>query len=401
MKLLKRRWESTNGGYLAACVICSVISVAALVSLGMFQLGGWALSEEGAILGPGGYNKAITQAVAACSGLCFALILGRVNYRHLLRHWKIHTALLWGLVAPTLFLHNVRVGPLTIGYDVGGTGNFSWYRLGSLSIQPSELAKISFILTYSKHLDAVKERLNRPFTLLLLLIHMALPVAAIHIQGDDGSALIFALMGCAMLFCAGLSWKYIAAVTAAGAAAVSAVVGLYGPRILKSYQLGRIMALLDPENPEFAAFTYQQNKGVMSIGSGQLSGNGLFAQNHNYIPYAWNDFIFDYMGEAFGFVGMVAVLSLLFYLMLRTLRTARRSEDMAGSLICMGMFGALFFQTLLNVGMNLQVLPVIGVTLPFFSAGGTSVWMMYLGAGLVVSVHRFNRDTVFEKSDVR
>lgn len=397
MEQLKRHWEKSNGGYLLICVLCSAISVAALVSLGRFQLGGWALDEQGTIVGAGGYTKAVTQAVAAVSGLCFALILGRLNYRHLLKHWKLHTALLWGLVLPTLFLHNVRVGALTIGYDVGGTGNFSWYRLGTLSIQPSELAKISFILTFAKHLDYVKDRLNRPVTLLLLLGHMTLPVAAIHVQGDDGSALIFALMGCAMLFCAGLSWKYITAAVAAGVGGIAAVVGLYGSRLLKGYQFGRIMALLDPENPDYAAFTYQQNKGIISIGSGQLTGNGLFASGHTYIPYAWNDFIFDYMGEAFGFLGMVAVLGLLFCLMLRTLRTARHSEDMAGSLICMGFFGALFFQTLLNVGMNLQVLPVIGVTLPFFSAGGTSVWMMYLGAGLVLSVHRFNRDTVFER----
>lgn len=397
MERLKKIWERSNGGFLLLCCLCSAVSVAALISLGRFQLGGWAVSDEGIALGFGGYTKAVTQTVAAVSGVLFAVLLGRLNYRHLYRHWKLHTALLWGLVLPTLFLHNVSIGALVIGYDVGGTGNFSWYRLGGLSIQPSELAKISFILTFSKHLDTVKQKLNRPGTLLLLLAHMALPVAAIHVQGDDGSALIFALMGCTMLFSAGLSWKYITAAVAAVVGGVAAVVGLYGSRFLKSYQLGRIMALLDPENPEYAAFTYQQNKGIISIGSGQLTGKGLFVSGHTYIPYAWNDFIFDYMGEAFGFLGMVAVLALLLCLMLRTLRTARHSEDMAGSLICMGVFGALFFQTLLNVGMNLQLLPVIGVTLPFFSAGGTSVWMMYLGAGLVLSVHRFNRDTVFEK----
>src|SRR5699024_3635510 len=123
-----------------------------------------------------------------------------------------------------------------------------------------------------------------------------------------------------------------------------------------------------------------------AIGTGGLTGQGLFSGDHIFVPNAWNDFIFAYLANVMGFVGAALALLLLFWLCLRTLRTAMQSTDALGRLICVGIFAALFVQCVINLGMNLQVLPVIGVTLPFFSAGGSSVVMMYLCVGLVLSV---------------
>ena len=170
------------------------------------------------------------------------------------------------------------------------------------------------------------------------------------------------------------------------AAAGGAAVLLTHPGLLKGYQFRRILAVLTPEDPDLADIAYQQNKAAMAIGTGGLTGQGLFQQESIFIPNAWNDFIFSYLANALGFVGALAVLGLLGALLLRTLRTAAASVDLLGRLIATGVFGALFLQCVINIGMNLQVLPVIGVTLPFFSAGGSSVLMVYLSVGLVLSI---------------
>ena len=121
------------------------------------------------------------------------------------------------------------------------------------------------------------------------------------------------------------------------------------------------------------------------------SGQGLFDGEPIFVPNAWNDFVFAYTANVLGFLGAAAVLVLLAALCLRTLNTARSAPDALGSHICVGVFAALFLQTVINLGMNLQVLPVIGVTLPFFSAGGSSALMMYLCVGIVLSVRAHSR----------
>ena len=148
--------------------------------------------------------------------------------------------------------------------------------------------------------------------------------------------------------------------------------------------------MLDPENPALADIAYQQNKGAMAIGTGGLTGTGLWGE-HVLVPNSWNDFIFSYLANAMGFVGAVTVLLLLLGISVRILLAALQSTDVLGRYLCVGIFAALFWQCIINLGMNLQVLPVIGVTLPFFSAGGSSVVMVYLCVGLVLAVSRKNR----------
>lgn len=165
---------------------------------------------------------------------------------------------------------------------------------------------------------------------------------------------------------------------------------------MKGYQFKRILAVLTPDDPALADITYQQNKGAMAIGTGGLTGQGLLSGEHIFVPNAWNDFIFAYLANVLGFLGAAAVLLLLFALCLRTLRTGLQCPDALGCNICVGIFAALFLQCVINIGMNLQVLPVIGVTLPFFSAGGSSVVMMYLCVGIVLSVGMNTRRSKLE-----
>ncbi len=156
------------------------------------------------------------------------------------------------------------------------------------------------------------------------------------------------------------------------------------PGILKGYQFKRILAVLTPDDPALADITYQQNKGAMAIATGGLTGQAVFGE-HIFVPNAWNDFIFAYLANVLGFIGAAVVLLLLLALCLRTLQTGLRCPDALGCNICVGILPRCFCRVI-NLGMNLQVLPVIGVTLPFFSAGGSSVVMMYLCVGIVLSV---------------
>ncbi len=372
LTLARRYLRRADALYLAMCMVCSALSVLVLMSVERSQLGG-------------AYSKASVQVIASLLGVMLAVIGSTVDYRALAHAWPLHAVVTWGMVLPTLFLRNVRAGFVVIGYDAGGTSNYSWYKIGGMTFQPAELAKISFILTLAWHLDRVRGKVNRPLNLLLLLLHVALPVAAIHIQGDDGTALVFAGIGVVVLFAGGLSIPLALGGLAAAIAGGTALL-ITNPGILKGYQFQRILAVLTPEDPALSDIAYQQNKAAMAIGTGGLTGQGLFRDESIFIPNAWNDFIYSYLANAAGFLGAILVLVLLFGIMARTLRTAYRSVDLLGRLICTGVFAALFWQCVINIGMNLQVMPVIGVTLPFFSAGGSSVVMVYLSVGLVMSV---------------
>ena len=358
--------------YLLLCGACSLLSVVVLVSIGQSQL-------------DGSNDKASVQLIASLLGIMLALIFSTIDYRALARAWPLHAVVAWGLVLPTLLLHNFQAGFMVVGYDAGGTSNYSWYRIGGMTFQPSELAKISFVLTLAYHLAHVRGRVNKPLNLLALLAHVLLPALIIHVQGDDGTALVFLGIGLVMLFAGGLSRWLVAGGLSAVVLGGTALL-ILRPGILKGYQFRRILAVLRPDDPTLSDFAYQQNKGAMAIGTGGLTGQGLFDGEHIFVPNAWNDFIFSYLANALGFLGAAAVLLLLLGITVRTLNTALKSTDALGRYLCVGIFAALFLQCVINLGMNLQVLPVIGVTLPFFSAGGSSVVMMYLCVGLVLSV---------------
>ena len=294
--LLRRYLRRVDALYLALCAACSAVSVVVLVSIGQTQLGS--------------NNKASVQLIASFLGIMLAVIFSTVDYRALARAWPLHATVAWGLVLPTLFLHNFRAGVVTIGYDAGGTSNYSWYRVGGMTFQPAELAKISFILTLALHLSRVRGRVNQPKNLLLLLLHIGVPTALIHIQGDDGTALVFLGIGVFMLYAGGLSNWVAGGALAAGVVGGGMLLKLR-PGILKGYQFKRILAVITPDDPNLADITYQQNKGAMAIGTGGLTGTGLFTPEHIFVPNAWNDFIFAYLANVLGFVGAAAVLALL------------------------------------------------------------------------------------------
>ena len=378
--------------YLLLCLFSSAMAVLALSSWAAKQGSGFAVDElTGQITGIGDYRRAVVQAGAAAIGILVAILLSNIDYRSLVNVWPVHVVLTWGLVLPTLVIRNVTIGPLTIGYNAGDTDNYSWYKLGGFTFQPTELAKISFILTFAMHLNNVRSRLNEPKELGKLLLHLFVPIGIIHIQGDDGTAIIYGIIGCCMLFAAGLSWKLLA--IAGGILAVAAPIAWL---LLPDYLQERFMVAWNPGlDPQGAGM--QQYRGQIALGSGQLFGRGLFADGLYNFPARHNDMVFAYIGQTLGFVGCIVVALAITIICVKMLFIAKKSNDDMGLYICCGIFAIWLFQTILNIGMVICVLPVIGVTLPLVSYGGTSVLVSYLSIGLVMSVHRqARRESMFE-----
>ena len=320
-----------------------------------------------------------TQAVALGAGLVAAFILSLFDYRFWAGLWKLYLPIAYGLVILTFF----------IGTERGG--DKAWLVIFGFSLQPTELLKIAFIMSFALHLKKVGEHINKPNVLFQVVVHGAIPILLAHFQGDDGTAIIFAFIFVSMLFAAGLSWKYI--FSAAGMAVVAAPLTWFF--ILTEDQRMRFKILFNPEmDPQGMA--WQQLNGELAIGSGQIWGKGIFAGDHIRVPEIRNDFIFAFLGESLGFMGCLLVIVLILFICIRLLMDSAMSKDPAGKYICIGVFAMIAFQSILNIGMCLSILPVIGVTLPLLSSGGTSVLTVYLGIGLALSVHSQNRNVMFD-----
>ncbi|MBQ4547046.1 MAG: FtsW/RodA/SpoVE family cell cycle protein [Oscillospiraceae bacterium] len=326
---------------------------------------------------------ALVQIIASLLGISAAIVISNIDYHFMTKLWKLYMPLSVFFVILTFF----------IGMQVDETiDDRAWLRLPfGLTFQPSELLKICFIMSFAYHLSKVYGQVNKPANLVLLGIHGAFPVILIHFQGDDGTALIFGFIFLTMLFAAGLSWKYIVAAVPLVAAAIPIVWQYF----LTQDQRTRFLAVYFTEYADPLGADYQQRLSRISIGLGQLQGEGLFQADYWYVPKMHNDFVFSFICQALGFVGALSVLSLLFGICFRCIIDAKNALDPLGAYICYGVFAMFFFQCIINIGMCISILPVIGITLPLLSAGGTSIAITYLGIGLVLSVHVHRRRNIF------
>ena len=324
----------------------------------------------------GNLRQFFTQLFAMLVGLALAVGVSLFDYRRAQNlYWLVA---LVGLIPVFLTFF--------IGFAPEGTDDKAWLLLpGGMSFQPSELLKICFVVTFSTHLVRVKKNINKIKTLIPLLLHGAFPVILIHFQGDDGTALVFAIMLLFMLYSAGLKLRYFA--IAGGAAVVLAPILFFF--VLNEDQKARILYLFDLES-NLQGIGFQQWMGRIALANGGFFGQGLFngtlTQSQG-VPKGYNDFIFVSIGEELGLLGSLAVLILLTAICLRCVKIARLSGDDGGMFIAVGVFAMLLAQSLINIGMCISVLPVIGITLPFFSAGGSSLLCLMCGIGLVLSVY--------------
>ncbi|MDY3030921.1 MAG: rod shape-determining protein RodA [Clostridia bacterium] len=323
-------------------------------------------------------TNVIVQSVAVCLGT--AALLGTCLFDY--EQFK-------NLIKPIYLLSiAMLIVVLIFGVD-GGWGAKSWIRFGAIGIQPTELVKLCFILTFSYHLDKVSDSINKPLVLLGLLAHIGVLIGLILLQPDLGSALVFIFMFVCMIFSAKLSYKYIVPITAVGIASLP----LIYKYVLHDYQQKRIQVFLNPElEPYDRGYNVIQSK--IAVGSGQLWGKGFLNGTQNqmgYLPTKHTDFIFSVLSEEFGFIGSMIVVALLFALILRCFKVAKRADNSYGRYICIGVGAMFLFHTFENVGMCIGLMPVTGIPLPLISYGGTSLITNMIAVGLVMSVAYHNK----------
>ncbi len=289
--------------------------------------------------------------------------------------------------APHLYVISLILLILVLIPGIGTyeNGARSWFRFGSLiGIQPAELVKLAFIITFAKHLSSVDDLVNRPKNVLMLLIHAGVLIGLILLQPDFGTAVVFGCIMLVMLFVANLSWKFFAAVGGV-AVAVTPIAWMF---FLAPYQKDRIINLFNPENdPTGTGFQVIQSK--MVIGSGQLWGNGLYegsSQFNNFLPERHTDFIFSVVCEELGFIGAITVIALLLAIIIRCIVVGMNAKNSLGRYICFGVAAMFTFHVVENIGMCIGIMPVTGIPLPFFSYGGSSMLTNLIAIGLVLNV---------------
>lgn len=271
---------------------------------------------------------------------------------------------------------------MVLFFGVEGDGGAQrWINLG-IRIQPSEVGKILIIITLSTYLAARLQDMDRFSMVIKSLIHLAVPAGLIFIQPDLGTTIVFAVLWATIIWAAGLRLRHIAILLLAGMIAMPIALTQLEP-----YQLSRITTFISPDSDPDARYNIDQ--AIISIGSGGVFGKGYMSGSQNtgrFLRVRHTDFIFSVISHEFGMVGALATMALLGVVILRILRGARQAADAVGSMICYGVAGMIFFQTTVSIGMNLNLMPVTGLTLPFVSSGGTSLLFTMIGIGLVQSV---------------
>lgn len=328
-----------------------------------------------------------SMLVSVIGGFIISVILSNIDYDVISKLWPIVAAGCVGLMIFTFFF---GVAPPS------RPDSKCWIDLKIFYFQPSELMKVGFIISFSYHLDLVRDKINKIKTIIPLVIHGTIPVGLVILTGDAGSALIFLIMFIGMLFFARVNIGYFVA----GFCAIFVGFAVaWKTGIINGIQRQRIVALFYPE--QYADAMYQQTNGKIAIGSGGLFGQGFLQGNMTQsgaVPVNESDMVLTVAGEEFGFVGAVGALLILFFLVLRVMKIGIKARDNVGYLMCCGIAVMLFAQILVNVGMELSLLPCIGITLPLFSAGGSSSLCIYLALGIEYSVYRFSkmpRETLF------
>ena len=363
-------------------------------------------------------DKILLSLLFLAAGYGCIAVFSATNYMESLRPFLIHTACLIAgfgvIIVVSIFdyARYIKVWPLFailgiipvlltffIGYAPAGTDDKAWLNLGFTTFQPSELLKICFVITFSYHLAKAGKDINKFKKLIPICVHGMIPVVLIHLQGDDGTALVFAVMFVLMLWAAGVSWKYFAAAFTSLLVA-SPIIYFF---IMNDTQRERLINMFNID-ADIKGVGWQQYRGRQALANGGIFGQGylngeLTQMGKSGVPEGHNDFIFVTIGEELGFLGCMLVIIILAAICIRCLQVAKLSTKSEGKYICVGIFAMLFAQIVINIGMCTSITPVIGVTLPFFSAGGTSLICLFLGLALVHNVYMNRNSRIIHLKD--
>lgn len=341
------------------------------------------LSVYSATLSYGQNRYVIIQSVAAVLGIVLMTALSFIDYRQFAKKYRLVILL---NVALLLFTY-------VFGEGVTDKTNANWINLGFIKIQPSEFAKILFIYSFAAHLYFVRDRINKFFTAMTLFLHAAIIIGLTFLQKDLGTLTIFLFIFAVMCFAGNLNiWYFIAGI--AGIVAASPFIWTK----LNYFQKQRILAPYDISiDPNAIGVRHQAVRSMTAISLGGIDGSGYmhgkitqgnFSAKHT-------DMIFATICEEFGFIGALVIIGLYIFLVVRIILVAIRSENTFGCLVCTGVAAMFVIQIIENIGMCLGILPVIGITLPFLSYGGSSALSTYIAIGLVLSVSTHKEQTFF------
>jgi len=355
----KRFWQDFDWLLLAAAVLLSLISVTEIYSATMAQ---------------GAATYSLRQMAWVALGIVIVFVVSAFDYHLISEH------------VPWLYIIGLGALLYTLVFGHRVSGSKSWVGFGSVGIQPSELIKMVVVVALARYLSEL--RTSKYMTLAQIVkagVIVFVPVGLILLQPDLGTSLTYLPIIAVGLFIRGIR----------PAALVSLILAfvLVLPvswLVLKPFQKERIFTFLDPERDPLGK-GYQVTQSKIAIGSGGLLGKGVFHGSQNqlgFLPTRHTDFIFSVVGEELGFVGVVATLGLLSFIIFRSIYNAQTARDNLGMFIVMGVVGIYFFHLIVNVGMVIGFMPTTGIPLPFLSYGGSSVLTAFIALGLVMSVRR-------------
>lgn len=289
-----------------------------------------------------------------------------------------------------LFAFNILfICTLFVWGQSGGTINKGWLRFGPIGVQPAEIVKITFIIVFATQMNYFRsyKNLNSFGSFVLLVLHFAVMFGLIVLSSSDlGSAMVYLFIFVVMLFAGGLKLHWFLL----GIAAVAVGLPLMWTSFLQDYQKERILAPYIPAiDPDGLGVRWHTVQSKIAIAGGGMTGQGLYSGSRvqaEYLPSKHTDFIFSVAGEELGFIGCLAILLLLIAIIIRCIHVGIRSRDYLSSVICFGIAGMMIFQVLENIGMCLGLTPVVGLTLPFFSYGGSSLITMFAAMGIVSGI---------------
>ena len=258
-------------------------------------------------------------------------------------------------------------------------------------MQPSEFSKVIMIVTFGKYLSK-KENLSSYFDFIGPFIYVGIPLLLILMQPDFGTALVFIFFMLLMMYVAGApGWK-LGSLVLAGILAITLIFVVCNifhlPKPLKDYQIARLTSFINPESdPQGSGWNVRQ--AMIAVGSGQFFGKGLFRGTQGrlgYLPENHTDFIFAVLSEELGFIGAFGVLFLFFTIIWRGMKIALHAKDRAGAIIATGVLAMFLFHILENIGMNIGIMPITGIPLPFISSGGSSMISSLVAVGLLLNI---------------
>jgi len=358
-----------------------ILAALGLVALGTMLIYSGSLNRFGEPAATDLSHPVVRQAAYAGAGLLLALAVARIDYRSV------------GALSLGLYLASLAALVFVLVAGDETYGSRRWIDVGGTQVQPSEIAKLAVIIALAKYLADHQEMIRTLRVFLTSLAMAAVPAVLVFMEPDLGSALIFAAIWLGMVTVAGAKWRHLGALLGVFLIAVPFVF-LF---LVSDYQRERIELWLNPESdPLGKGFNILQ--GEIGIGAGGLFGTGLTEGSQTQLDYLTTettDYVFSVLGEELGFVGALVLFALFILLLWRALRVAELSRDLFGRLLATGMVIFVLLQTFINVGVNVGLLPVTGIPLPFVSQGGSSLITLFIGLGILQSVLLRHRPFTF------